>query len=177
MKNRELTQAGAQDFERVRAFYRDAIDHTPEMSRYGRWIYGLHPTDAMIMDYIESGAMLLWEGEGEILCAFALTPCQGSDYHGASWGLQLEDWEAAVVHLLCVNPKYQHQGIGKSAMTLAVSLAGRMGEKGPAVGCPNTPAHRLYESLGFQRRGTAHWFTDNAGWMDFYLFEWMLYQA
>ena len=176
MENMELTQVRVEDFETVAAFYRDAIDHTEEMPRFGRWIYGLHPTDGMILAYIQSGAMYICQKDGEIFCAFALTPSQGSDYHHTAWGLYLEDDEAAVVHLLCVNPKYQHQGIGKGAMALAIALAGQMGKKAlrlDALAC-NTPAHRLYEYLGFQRRGTAHWFTNNVGWTEFYLFELIL---
>lgn len=38
----------------------------------------------------------------------------------------------------------------------------------------NTPAHRLYEKLGFLRRGEASWYTSNAGQTDFYLYEYIL---
>ena len=169
----KLIQETAEDFDRVAQFYRDAIDQTPEMERFGRWIYGLHPTDGMILDYIRSGAMYTCQGGGEIFCAFALTPSQGSDYHDTAWGLNLEDEQVAVVHLLCVNPKYQHQGIGKQAMAHAIALAEQMGKKAIRLDAlsSNTPAHRLYESLDFECRGTARWFTDNVGWTDFYLFE------
>lgn len=173
---RKLTQVSAGEFARVAQFYRDAIAHTPEMERFGRWIYGLHPTDGMILEYIQSGAMFICEEKGEILCAFALTPSQGSDYHDIPWGLDLKDEQAAVVHLLCVNPNYQHQGVGRQTMELAIDLARQMGKQAlrlDALAC-NIPAHRLYASLGFQRRGTAHWFADNVGWTDFYLFELLL---
>ena len=164
------------EFERIVAFYRDVIDKTPDMALYGRWIYGLHPTDEMIRGYIQSGAMYTLEHEGEIQCALAITPSQGSDYHDTPWGMELKDDKVAVVHLLCVNPKWQHRGIGRKAMELAISISREMGKKAlrlDALAC-NTPAHRLYESLGFQRRGTAHWFADNVGWTDFYLYELIL---
>ena len=169
----KLTQVLPEQFEQLTQFYRSAIDHTAQMERFGRWIYGLHPTDEMIRNYIQSGAMYTCGKKHEIRCALALTPSQGSDYHDRRWGLALADDEAAVVHLLCVNPQFQRQGIGHQAMLLAIDLARKMGKKAvrlDALAC-NTPAHRLYESLGFQRRDTAHWFTDNAGWTDFYLFE------
>ena len=85
----KLASMGPGDFDRVTQFYRDAIAHTPEMERFGRWIYDLHPTDEMIRNYIHSGAMFTCEKQGEILCAFALTPSQGSDYHDTTWGLEL----------------------------------------------------------------------------------------
>ena len=164
------------EFERIAAFYRDVIDKTPDMALYGRWIYGLHPTDEMIRGYIQSGAMYTLEHEGEIQCALAITPSQGTDYHNTPWGAALDDDEVAVVHLLCVNPNWQHRGIGRRAMELGISISREMGKKAirlDALAC-NMPAHRLYESLGFQRRGTAHWFADNVGWTDFYLYELIL---
>lgn len=164
------------EFERIAAFYRHVIDSTPDMALYGRWIYGLHPTDEMIRGYLRSGAMYTLEHEGEIRCALAITPSQGSDYHDTSWGAALKDDEVAVVHLLCVDPNWQHQGIARRAMELGISISREMGKKAvrlDALAC-NTPAHRLYEALGFQRCGTAHWFADNVGWTDFYLFELIL---
>lgn len=176
MERLELTLVSPGDFKRVRDFYRDAIDHTPQMADFGRWIYGLHPTDEMIRNYIQAGVMYVCRQGGQILCALALTPEQGSDYHDTSWGMELEDDEVAVVHLLCVNPEYQQQGLGRRAMERVMELARQMGKKAvrlDALAC-NTPAHRMYESLGFQRRGTAHWFASNVGWTDFYLYEWIL---
>ena len=174
--NLELIRAKAEDFDMVTQFYRDSTNRNPAMERFGRWIYGLHPTDEMILHYICSGAMYTCQSGGEIFCAFAITPSQGADYHDTAWGMELEDEQVAVVHLLCVNPKCQHQGIGKQAMAHAIALAEQMGKKAIRLDAlsSNTPAHRLYESLDFERRGTAHWFTDNVGWTDFYLFERLL---
>lgn len=171
---RKQVQPG--QFEALTRFYRYAIDNTPDMSRYGRWIYGLHPTEDMIRSYVQSGAMYTCGLNDEIRCAFALTPNQGSDYHHTNWEKNLKDDEVAVVHLLCVNPDDQHQGIGRRSMELAMELAREMGKKAirlDALAC-NSPAHRLYESLGFRQRGTAHWFADNVGWTDFYLYERLL---
>ena len=35
----------------------------------------------------------------------------------------------------------------------------------------NTPAHKLYERLGFEYRGKQHLYAENTGWTDFYFFE------
>ena len=172
----QLKKVQPEQYESITQFYRDAVAHTPNMHVFGRWIYGLHPTDEMIRGYIQSGVMYTCEKDGDIYCAFALTPNQGSDYHDTDWAEKLADDQVAVVHLLCVDPKYQHQGVGRRSMELAIELSRKMGKKAlrlDALAC-NTPAHRLYESLGFQKRGTAHWFADNVGWTDFYLYELLL---
>lgn len=169
----QLILAVEDDFDLLTSFYRDAIEHTPEMELYGRWIYGLHPTDAMILEYIRGKAMYFCRQNGQIIFAYALTPSQGADYHDTPWGLELKDDQVAVVHLLCVNPRWQHRGMGRLAMEHAVNLAKEMGKKAlrlDALAC-NKPAQRLYESQGFQRRGMAHWFADNVGWTDFCLYE------
>ena len=35
----------------------------------------------------------------------------------------------------------------------------------------NTPAHKIYERLGFEYRGKQHLYAENTGWTDFYFFE------
>lgn len=171
-----MIQATAGDFDRLTRFYRDVIEHTENMEIYGRWVYNQHPTDAMIREYIRIGAMYYCEKDGSIISAVAVTPNQGEDYHGTAWATSLSDDEAAVVHILCVDPKLQHQGIARQTMRLVIDFARSLNKKAvrlDALAC-NTPAHRLYESLGFERRGQQHWYADNVGWTDFYLYELVL---
>ena len=35
----------------------------------------------------------------------------------------------------------------------------------------NTPAHRIYERLGFEYRGKQHLYAENTGWTDFFFFD------
>lgn len=171
-----LIKAKISDFEKLTQFYREAIQNTENMEIYAKWIYGKHPTDAMILRYIEQGAMFFCEKDGFIASAVAVTPCQGDDYHGIGWGILISDDEAAVVHILCVNPKLQKQGIAKTTMRLVIELCRSENKKAvrlDALSC-NSPAHRLYQSLGFEKRGQQRWFTDNIGWTDFFLFELIL---
>ena len=35
----------------------------------------------------------------------------------------------------------------------------------------NTPAHKIYERLGFEYRGKQHLYAENTGWTNFYFFE------
>ena len=171
-----LIQAVDGDFDRLTRFYRDVIEHTETMKRYGRWVSGQHPTDAMIRGYLQAGAMYDCEKDGSIVSAVAVTPNQGADYHGIEWASSLADDEVAVIHILCVDPMLQRQGIARQTMRLAIDLARSLKKKAvrlDALAC-NIPAHRLYESLGFQRRGEQHWYADNVGWTDFFLYEFVL---
>lgn len=167
-----LIQATEQDFQRITQFYRDVIAHTGHMDTYARWVYGKHPTDEMIRGYIRNGAMYCCEKDGSILSAVAVTQ-QGEDYHVDAWAFPLRDDEVSVVHLLCVAPEWQGQGIARMTMQQIMVLSREMGKKAvrlDALAC-NTPAHRLYESLGFQKRDQRRWYADNIGWTDFFLYE------
>ena len=42
------------------------------------------------------------------------------------------------------------------------------------MACRDIPAHRLYQSLGFQQRSVCNWYADNVGNAEFYLFELLL---
>ena len=168
----KLVKATEQDFQRITQFYRDVIAHTEHMGLYARWVYGQHPTDEMIQQYIQTGAMYYCEKDGAILSSVAVTQ-QGEGYHGAVWAFPLGDDEVSVVHLLCVAPQLQKQGVARETMGLVIELSREMNKKAvrlDALAC-NIPAHRLYESLGFQKRDQRRWYADNVGWTDFCLYE------
>ena len=168
----KLAKASEQDFQRITQFYRDVIAHTEHMGRYARWVYGQHPTDEMIRSYIRNGAMYCCKKDDSILSAVAVTP-QGEDYHGAAWSLSLGDDEVSVVHLLCVAPEWQKQGLARKTMGFVTELSRETGKKAVRLDAlaSNIPAHRLYESLGFQKRDQRRWYADNVGWTDFFLYE------
>ena len=124
------------------------------MPRYGRWIYGLHPTEEMVEDYVRQGVMYRLEDGQDIAAVVAVTPYQGEDYHGIDWQDELADDEVAVVHLLAVNPHFQKRGYARTAMKEVIELVREKSVKAvrlDALEC-NAPAHRLYESLGFKKR-------------------------
>ena len=96
------------------------------MEIYAKWVYGKHPTDEMIMRYISEGALYFCERNGSVISAAAVTPYQGEDYHNTSWSLRLADDETAVVHILCVEPKLQKQGIARETMELIIGLSRKL---------------------------------------------------
>lgn len=171
----KLVKATEQDFQRITQFYRDVITRTGHMDTYARWVYGQHPTDEMIRGYIQAGAMY-YCGEGGAIVSAVTVTSQAEDYHGAAWLLCLEDDEVSVIHLLCVAPEWQGRGVARETMGLVTELSRKMGKKAvrlDALAC-NTPAHRLYISMGFQKRDQRRWYAENVGWTDFFLYELVL---
>ncbi len=172
----ELVQATAVDFSRIRAFYIYVIENNETMSTCCKWVYGLHPTDEAIMEYIVAGDLYYMEREGKIVASIAITKKQDKSYHDVPWQKELADDEVAVGHIMCVDPKLKRQGIGKAMLKKVCEQCLRLNKKAYRFDtmASNTPAQALYDSLGFKRIAVRHWYTDNAGWTDFILYEKLL---
>lgn len=175
----ELIKACENDFDKITSFYRAVTDNTETMSVCCRWIYGLHPSDDMILGYLREGAMYFVEEDGEIMSAVAMTPYQNEDYRAVNWADELKDVandEVATVHLLAVNPSYQGRGIAHATMEAVNLLVKNMGKKAVRLDAldTNLPAQRLYESLGFMKRDIKKWYAANLGWADFLVYELIL---
>ena len=164
------------DLPRLFAFYRLVSEETENMKTLCRWIYGLHPSEKSITEYLNQGAMYLTEENGEIVAAVAAPLCQPESYHGDEWRKDLADDELATVHLLAVHPHRQKSGLAKTVMREVLALAEKNGMKAVRLDAlaSNTPAHKLYESLGFEKRGVRRWYAPNLGWDDFLLYEYLL---
>lgn len=173
----ELYQAQKHDFARIVHFYQNVIGKTIGMSDFCRWSYGIYPTDDLLMEHIQQGDMYLAEQNGEILSALVLLPYQEENFTwDIPWGAALADDEVATVHLLCVNPQVQRQGIASQTMEAAIGMARDMGKKAVRLDAPacNLPARRLCTSLGFTEFETVCWDFSNVGLTDIVLYEYLL---
>ena len=168
-----LQRATPDDYASIIAFYDDVIERTPDVTKYARWQKGKHPTADGIKAYIEEGSMYLYKEQGRIVGAMAVTMYQGADYHAIEWSKQVADNEVAVIHILAVRPDKQGAGIGSRMVLEAIDLAKAKGMKVIRLDAlaSNTPAHKIYERLGFVYKGKQHLYAENTGWTDFYFFE------
>ncbi len=169
----DIRCAQQSDFDKVVSFYKYVIRETHEIEKYARWVYGQHPTDAIIQGYIEQKAMYILEEKQQIIGAMAVTLFQGEDYHSINWNADAADDEVAVVHILCISPDWQKQGIGKKMVRESINIAERERKKAVRLDAlaSNTPAHNMYQSLGFEYRGKQNLYAENTGWTNFLFFE------
>lgn len=170
-----IETATQEDFDSLIAFYDDVMERTPEIVIYARWQKGKHPTIEGIKAYIDEGSMYLYKESGIIAGAMAVTMYQGDDYHAIEWSKKVADNEVAVIHILAVSPDKQGTGIGSEMIRETIRLARENGMKAIRLDAlaSNTPAHRIYERLGFQYKGKQHLYAENTGWTDFYFFEYV----
>ena len=168
-----LQRANPDDFLSIIAFYDDVIERTPNVDKSARWQKGKHPTAEGLRTYIEEGSMYLYKEQGVVVGAMAVTMYQGEDYHAIEWAEKVRDDEAAVIHILAVSPDKQGTGIGSEMVLAAIDLAKAKGMKSVRLDAlaSNTPAHKLYERLGFEYRGKQYLYAENTGWTDFCFFE------
>lgn len=171
-----LKRAKYRDTLKIENYYKYVVDNTENMDKYGRWIYGQHPTDEMIEGYITNESMYFAEEDGIIIAAVAVTFFQNEDYHSVQWNVEAKDDEVAVIHILCINPKKQGCGLAKKIVNEIIDLAKTKRMKAVRLDalCCNAPAHRLYEDLGFVNCGIQNWYATNTGYIDFYLYELVL---
>ena len=71
----------ADNLATVREKYIEVIEHTKDMNIHDRWIYGKHPTDAMIQSHIDRQEMYLFMDRQNVVGMIAVTMYQGEDYH------------------------------------------------------------------------------------------------
>lgn len=168
-----LQRASLEDYDSIIAFYDDVIERTPEIEKHARWQHGKHPTADGIKSYVNEGCMYLYKEQNTIVGAMALTMYQGADYHAIGWSRQVQDDEVSVIHILAVSPDKQGTGIGSEMVREAINLAKAKGMKSIRLDAlaTNTPAHKIYERLGFVYKGKQHLYAENTGWTDFFFFE------
>jgi ribosomal protein S18 acetylase RimI-like enzyme len=161
------------DLDVAREIYIEIIDKTPGMDRYTLWVYGKHPSDAMLSSYIENGELYLLKDDDDVAGVVVVVMSQGKDYEAINWEQDLANDEVATIHLLGIRPSYQGKGIGRTMVKEIIKLAKKAGKKSlrlDTLKC-NVPSQSLYESEGFSYRGTQNLYAPNTGWIDFLFYE------
>lgn len=171
----KIRQAAMSELDRVIRFYRHVIDNSPGMDRYARWIYGLHPSDALLSEYVSAGYMYILEEDGRIVSAAAVAP-QEEDYHETEWDVSAEDDEVLCLHIFCVDPELTRRGIARAVIGDVIELGRSLGKKTVRLDtlASNLPAQHMYASFGFSLKDRKHWYACNIGWDDFLLYEYVL---
>ena len=136
----QLVLAG--NFAAVREKYIEVIENTKDMNIHARWIYGKHPSDAIIQSYIDRQEMYLFMDGQKIAGMAAVTMYQSEDYHEIIWNQNLKDDEVASLHILAVAPEYQGKGVAKQMMAEIISLVKKNEKKAIRLDAlaSNTPA-------------------------------------
>ena len=142
--------AEARDADAVEALFMQAISHMCDIG-IAQWDE-LYPTAALLRDDIANCEMYVLTRGGDIVSTVVINAHQDEQYAQGDWR---GGENAAVIHRLCVHPKFQHQGIAKETMRHAERLAAQRGYDCIRLDAftQNPFAQRLYESLGYRKAG------------------------
>ena len=117
----------------------------------------LYPTQEDLLADIHSGTLFVGIQDEAIAVLYVLNKNQDEAYFSADW--QYTGENICVIHRLCVNPKFQNQGIAKSTLS---HIEKTLKESGTTairldVFTENPFALRLYGNAGYRKTGSADW--------------------
>lgn len=156
--------ANQNDLNKIMHLVKNAI-LTMENNHIHQWDE-IYPTAEDFAEDIRRGCSYIGVSEGKIAVVFALNKQCEEAYQNGSW--QYPDREYFVVHRLCVNPHFQHQGVAKQTMQFIEEKLKAEGIEAVRLDAfsNNPSALKLYSHMGYSRVGYAHWRKGR-----FYLFE------
>ncbi|MCI2106628.1 MAG: GNAT family N-acetyltransferase [Intestinimonas sp.] len=159
-----VRKATLADLPEVVSLFKKAIHRMSDNGIY-QWD-DIYPDEKILKRDIAGDTLYLYTLDGQPASVFVLNQICDSEYSDGSWKYPLSSY--AVVHRLCVNPAFQHMGIGTRTMLQVEILAKSMGIESIRLDAfsLNPAALRLYDKLGYAKTGAV---TFRKGL--FYLFE------
>lgn len=157
LKNMEIyyRKALLSDLDEVFGMFKAAI---AEMDRNGipQWDE-LYPDRAQLAEDIENNKLTVGISGGVIACAYVVNSEADDDYRNGAW--RFPDASFLVIHRLCVNPKFQRQGLGTRTVEHIEAEIRKQGTETVRLDAftRNPYALRMYEKLGYVKVGTADW--------------------
>lgn len=153
----QIRQAHSCDTQAVLDLYRDLCANQAKSAWTPKWVYGLHPSAAMLEDHIENGELFVAQDQAGLQGAMALV--------SAGDTLQL--------HLLGLRPACRRTGLSGRMMAFMEEEAARRGLRclGLDVIAGNLPAEKLYRRHGFVMTGQAHDLSEGGEPLHFHLYE------
>ncbi len=142
--------AEAGDADAIIELYTQAISHMRE-NGIDQWDER-YPTEEILCEDIASGEMYVLTRGDDILSAVVVNAAQDEEYAIGDWRY---GEHAAVIHRLCVHPKFQRQGIAKETMRHAERLIAQRGYDCIRLDAftLNPYALQLYEGFGYTKAG------------------------
>ena len=117
----------------------------------------VYPNKEIIAEDIAKNQMFVGMVDDQIAVCFALCEECDPQYQNGQWAYP--DAKFNVIHRLCVNPKFQHQGIAAQTLNYIENLCKSNGYEAIRIDCftKNPYAQRLYDKAGYAVTGYADW--------------------
>lgn len=150
-----MRPAEAKDMQTVYAIFHDAIEH---MNRTGipQWDE-IYPTAELLDTDLKNEQLYVAETDnGNVAAAVVLNEECHPDYQTADWKGREPH---VIVHRLCVSPAAQGGGVGRGLMQAVETWSRERGYADIRLDAFSLNPHalRMYDRLGYVKRGEATW--------------------
>jgi len=171
-----VRHAKAADYDDVERFYSDLIESMRDSEFAPEWKMGVYPTKQLLKDAIKEQALFLAYLENDLVGAMVLNHDCEPEYENIKWLADAKKHEVMVIHLLGVAPDYQGSGIARQMVAKAIEMAKNRSLIAIRLDVlkKNTPAAKLYTSMGFQYIDSVKIYYEDTGLADFLLYELIL---
>ncbi len=166
--------AAAGDLDAVAGLYKEVLDAEDRRGiSYTNWQRGKYPTRRHAQAALEAGSLYVAEEAGDVYACFILNHEQLPEYERIPWTIPALPEEVAVIHTLCVSPRWEGRGMGRQLVTFCEAEGKRLGAKvvrlDTYVG--NLPANAMYPRLGYTLAGRTLFHFQNIVWEELNCYE------
>jgi len=154
MANVTMRLATAADMETVDSIYCEAIDDM-NARNIPQWDE-IYPTPAILAGDLAKGELHVAQTDTGVVGAVVLNEICDPAYQNGQW---VGCGPALIVHRLCISPAAQGCGVGRGLMAAVEEWAKREGYREIRLDAfsQNPQALRMYNALGYAKRGEAVW--------------------
>jgi len=144
-----------EEIKEVFSVFEHAVDHMISIG-INQWD-SIYPSIEVINKDIQNHHLYVGKVGKEIATVFVLNKKYDQEYDNGEWKDQ--SGQFAVIHRLCVHPKFQNMGIARLAMLQIDRKARADAIRSLRLDTfsQNPFALQLYASLGYERVGEANW--------------------
>ncbi len=143
------------DIEYIMELISRAIAHMQELKIY-QWDE-VYPCKADFEADLQRDTLYVGVVDKRIAIVFVLNEIYDEQYNTADW--KYPKCPYSILHRLCVDPMFQHQGIARQTLQFVEEEVKRMGKAAIRLDVfrYNPYARRLYEACGYHMTGKADW--------------------
>lgn len=144
-----------EDIDAICCMVRDAIAEM-ESHQIFQWD-GIYPTCDDFLEDIHRRELWVGEAEGDLCVVYTINEICDPEYQNGGW--RYTDCAYRIVHRLCVNTKYQNQGVARATL---IHIEEELRKKNVGavrldVHSKNPFALALYTHCGYTQTGTVDW--------------------
>lgn len=154
MDNVKILKAKIEDLPEVLNLFKEAIQYMnnnniPQWDEY-------YPNEEVLKEDIEKNELYIIKNEDIIVSVFVINNDYDKDYENGEW--EYKGSSFVILHRLCVNVKYQNQGLGKKTLLYIERMLKDNNTQSIRLDAfsKNPSALRLYENNNYKRVGEAN---------------------